>query len=377
MSDLFNILSVIFFFQKTPTRTIRINAHKPGGDVKTLNLMLFGAALATSSTFSAIAKAESVTVGMFGGNWGEAFTKCVAEPFTKATGIKVIPEIGTSTVNLSKLEQQRAAPVIDALWMDSGVSELAMASGVIDTLNPTNIPNLKNVVPEGIDKRDGAIFAVSTGFYAVGIAYNTKELKTPPTSWSDLWQPNVANGLTFPSPANALGVPTIFFLNAISHQPGGIDGTFKRLQSLNASQYYDSSGAAANALQSGEVVAAVFNSAPTWDLNDRGLPLAFVAPKEGAWGGDVRLHLVKGARNKAAAEKFINAAITPEASTCLATKLYLGPSVKDVKVSPDVARKLPWGASGSVKDLKFLDWWEINKQRASLVDRWNREIAHK
>lgn len=345
--------------------------------MKSLKLILLGAVVATGSSFAVNASADSVTVGWFGGNWGEAFNQCVGEPFTKATGIKVIPEIGTSTVNLSKLEQQRAAPAIDAVWMDSGVSELAMASGVIDTLDPTQIPNLANVVPEGIDKRDGSIFAVSTGFYAVGIAYNTKEVKTPPTSWSDLWRPDIASELTFPSPANALGVPTIFFLNAIGNQSGGMDGTFKRLKAMNASQFYDSSGAAANALQSGEVTAAVFNSAPTWDLSDRGLPLAFVVPKEGAWGGDVRLHLVKGTRNKTAAEKFINAAITPEASACLAKKLYLGPSVKDVKVSPEVARKLPWGANGTVKNLKFLDWWAINKQRAALVDRWNREIANK
>ncbi|MEX4005064.1 ABC transporter substrate-binding protein [Paraburkholderia sp. EG285A] len=345
--------------------------------MKSLKLILLGAVLATGGSFGGNASAESVTVGWFGGNWGEAFNQCVAEPFTKATGIKVIPEIGTSTVNLAKLEQQRAAPSIDAVWMDGGVSELAMGSGVIDTLDPSRIPNLGTVVPEGIYKRDGSISAVSTGFYAVGIAYNTKELKTPPTSWNDLWRTDLANELTFPSPANALGVPTIVFLNAISKEPGGMDETFKRLKTLKASEFYDSSGAAANALQSGEVTAAVFNSAPTWDLADRGLPLAFVSPKEGAWGGDVRLHLVKGARNKAAAEKFINAAITPAASACLANKLYLGPSVQGVKVSPEVARKLPWGTNGSVKDLKFLDWWDINKQRAALVDRWNREIAHK
>ncbi|MHA6844839.1 ABC transporter substrate-binding protein [Ralstonia syzygii] len=345
--------------------------------MKSFKRMVMGGSVIAGSLLAMNASAESVTIGWFGGNWGEAFSQCVAEPFTKATGIRVIPEIGTSTVNLSKLEQQRSAPAIDAVWMDSGVSELAMASGVIDTLDPARIPDMNSVVPEGVYKRDGNIFAVSTGFYAVGIAYNTKELKTPPNSWNDLWRADMANELTFPSPANALGVPTVFFLNAINNQPGGMDATFKKLKALKASQFYDSSGAAANALQSGEVVAAVFNSAPTWDLNDRGLPLAFVAPKEGAWGGDVRLHLVKGARNKAAAEKFISAAITPEASACLAKKLYLGPSVKNVKVSPDVARKLPWGATGSVKDLKFLDWWEINKQRAALVDRWNREIAHK
>jgi putative spermidine/putrescine transport system substrate-binding protein len=61
----------------------------------------------------------------------------------------------------------------------------------------------------------------------------------------------------------------------------------------------------------------------------------------------------------------------------LAEKLYLGPSVKDVTVKPDTARKLPWGEKGSVKDLQLFDWTEINALRAKIVDTWNREIARK
>jgi putative spermidine/putrescine transport system substrate-binding protein len=61
----------------------------------------------------------------------------------------------------------------------------------------------------------------------------------------------------------------------------------------------------------------------------------------------------------------------------LAEKLYLGPSVKGVQVKADVARKLPWGEKGSVKDLKLFDWMQINEQRSKIVDTWNREIARK
>src|SRR5215813_1898851 len=168
-------------------------------DMRAIGVLVAGTVLAAS------ASAQSLTVGWFGGNWGDAFNQCVAEPFTKATGIKVIPEIGTSTVNLAKLEQQKSAPVIDAVWMDGGVSELAMAAGVVDSLDVTTIPNMKNVVPEGVYTQNGSTFAVSTGFYAVGLAYNTKEVKSPPTSWSDLWKPEFANMVMFPSPANALG----------------------------------------------------------------------------------------------------------------------------------------------------------------------------
>jgi putative spermidine/putrescine transport system substrate-binding protein len=51
--------------------------------------------------------------------------------------------------------------------------------------------------------------------------------------------------------------------------------------------------------------------------------------------------------------------------------------VTGTNVSAETAKKMPWGASGSVKDLKFLDWWDINSKRAELIERWNREIARK
>ncbi len=318
---------------------------------------------------------KSVTIGLFGGNWGDAFTACIVEPFTAATGITVVPEIGTSTVNLSKVQQQAGAQVIDAFWMDGGVSEVGMAAGVLDHLDPASIPNIANLVPQALYSHEGENLAVSTGYYAFGIAYNSDEVKTPPTSWADLWSADFANAVTFPAPANALGIPTVFFLSHVMNG-GDFDATFKQLGELKAALFYDSSGAAANAFQTGEAVIGAFNSAPAWGLNDQGLPLQFVVPKEGAWGGDVRLHLVKGAPNKEAAEQFINFALTPEASACLAAKLYLGPSVKGAEVPAEVAAKLPWAEGGSVDDLTMLDWWEINKQRAELVDRWNREVGN-
>src|SRR4029434_1735887 len=102
-----------------------------------------------------------------------------------------------------------------------------------------------------------------------------------------------------------------------------------------------------------------------------------VVPKEGAWATDARLHLVKGTPKQEAAQRFIDQALTAEASNCRADQLYLWPSVKGVALKPETARKLPWGEKGSVKDLLLFDWTEINALRARIVDTWNREIARK
>ncbi|MGC7406547.1 ABC transporter substrate-binding protein [Pandoraea pneumonica] len=346
-------------------------------------IALAATAIATTASlvsFGAYAQSsrERITVAMYGGNWGDAFKACVAEPFTKATGITVTPEIGTSTTTLAKLQQQKNSPTIDVAWLDGGISELAFDAGVVDNLDPAAIPNLKNVNAKGVYRNGNTTYAVSSGYYSLGLTYSTKSVKTPPTSWKDLWKPEYAGAVTVPSPSNSAGVPFVIFLaHVLGVDPSNLGPVYSKLASLDASLFYDSSGAATNAFQSGEAIIGAHFNVGAWDLIDKGVPIGFVVPKEGVWATDARLHLVKGTRNKAAAEKFINTALTPEAASCLASKLYLGPAVAGVKVSPDVARKLPWGANGSVDDLKLFDWSMINARRAEITSAWNRQVSAK
>lgn len=324
----------------------------------------------------AAAQPQSITVAWYGGNWGDAFRACVAEPFTKATGIGVNAEIGTSTVTLAKLQQQKGSPTIDAAWMDGGISELALAADVLDNLDAGAIGNLSNALPEAVYKSGPTTYAVGTGYYSLGLTYNTKEVKETPSSWNDLWKKEFEDAVTIPSPSNSAGAPFVMFLSQIWNGPDGdLSETFKKIKDLKAALFFDSSGAATNAFQSGEAIIGAHFNVGAWDMADKGLPIGFVVPKEGAWATDARLHLVKGSSKKEAAQKFIDQALTPAASACLAEKLYLGPSVKGVELKADVARKLPWGEKGSVKNLKLFDWTQVNGQRGKIVDTWNREIA--
>jgi putative spermidine/putrescine transport system substrate-binding protein len=347
--------------------------------IKRILVVLAAAAINGSPIFAQTAASPgTLSVAWYGGNWGEAFNSCVAQPFTKATGVQVIPEIGTSTVTLAKLQQQKASPTIDVAYMDGGISELAQAAGVLDNIDAKNVPAIANLVPEGIYRHDGETFAVSSGYYSFGIVYNTQKVKKAPTSWDGLWSPEFEEAVAVPSPSNSSGVPFVMFLQKIwTPQSQDLAPTFKRLRALKAALFFDSSGAASNAYESGEALIGVHFSVGAWDLADKGLPFAFVVPKEGVWGTDVRLHLVKGSPHKAAAEKFINMALSAQTSGCLADKLYLGPAVKGVQVSPGTAKKLPWREGGSVHDLRLFDWNEVNAKRAAIVDTWNREIAVK
>ncbi|MBD9650309.1 ABC transporter substrate-binding protein [Ensifer sp. ENS09] len=344
---------------------------------KTILLATVASVVGLPQTGLAQSAPQSITVAYYGGNWGEAFDACVAQPFTKATGIRVVAEIGNSTTTLSKLQQQTGNAVIDVAYMDGGISEIAEAAGVLAPIDLATLSNSAALQPQAAYKNGDHVFAVSAGYYSLGLIYNTSEVTEAPQSWQELWNDAYAGAVAIPSPNNSAGVPFVIFLaGAFGDTSETMDATFAKLKSLDSGLLYDTSGAASNAFQSSEIVIGAHFNVGAWDLIDAGLPIGFVVPKEGVWATDARMHIVKGTKNPEAAAKFIDTALTPEAATCLAKKLYLGPAITGVALSADVERKLPWGTGGSIKTLHLFDWAKVNAMRPAITDRWNREIAN-
>ncbi|HEU4379041.1 MAG TPA: ABC transporter substrate-binding protein [Hyphomicrobiaceae bacterium] len=341
--------------------------------ILSVTLLVTGCLLA-----SPVSAQQRLTVATYGGNWGEAQKACILDPFAKASGVQVAQETSVSTVTYNKLKQQKGNPSIDIAWIDGGISELAAADGVVATIDAAKVANVAGLIDEAVYKKDGKIYALSTGFYALGIAYNTAELKTPPQSWWDIWKPEYAGKITLPSPVNAAGIP--FFAHIIGLTGGTLDNpaaAVDKLKAIKVSSYYDASGVAQAALQSGEAIAAAYYNTATWAIADKGLPIAFVVPKEGAPANDIRVHIADGTKNLDAALAFVNYTIGDEAMNCLAEKLYIGPPTKQAKIGEQAKARMPWGASGSVKNLAIPNWDAINAKRQALTETWNRQVAGK
>lgn len=347
---------------------------KPASQKKLIQA-LCAVGLGITASF-AQAQAQEIRVAWYGGNWGDAFNTCIAEPYTARTGVTVIPEIGTSNTSLAKLRQQQSKPVIDVVFLDGGISELAQADGLLAPIEPEKVPAIAGLHEAAIYKDGNDIFATSVGYYSLGLTYNKNEISQPPTSWEALWDPEYAGAVVIPSPANSAGVPFVAFLAGISNTPlDALGPVYEKLHKLDVASYFDSSGAASNAFQSGEAVIGAHFNVGAWDLADKGLPIGFVVPKEGVWATDARLHLVKNGPAPEAALQFINEAMTPAAAECLAERLYLGPAVKTAVAPESVAEKMPWGRNGSIANLNLLDWRQINERRAEITDAWNREVV--
>ena len=320
---------------------------------------------------------QTLTVAVYGGEWGEAISKAILKPFEQKTGVRIVVDPGVSTLTLSKLKQQKGNPVIDVAWIDGGVSELALDDGLLEMLNTKAMASVANMVPEAVYKsKTGEVFAFSTGYYALGLVYNKEKVKSPPGSYMDLWKAEFAGKMTLPSPANAMGVPLFIVLAQIN---GGSINNMKPavdvLKKAKPATFFDTSGIATNLFQSGEVIVGAHYASAAWFMADKGLPIAYTVPMEGAVSGDIRVHVVKGTKNRAIAEKLADYAVSAEAQKALAEILYVAPVAKGVELSAKARERMPYGSGGSMKDLRILDWQAVNAKRADLTELWNKEVG--
>jgi putative spermidine/putrescine transport system substrate-binding protein len=290
----------------------------------------------------------------------------------------VVPQPGVSHVTLAKLTQEKDDPQVDVAWIDGGISDEAEARGLLAHLDPGKVKNIADMVPEGVYKNDkGEIFALGTGFFSLGLVYNTEAVKTPPTSWNDLWDEKYKGQVTLPNAQNTLS----FFLAMIENFGGSIDNPgpyIEKLKALDAVAFFDSSGQATNLFESGEVIIGAHYAQAAWTIADKGLPISFVVPVEGAPADDIRIHAVKnGPAGPELAEQFIDYAVSAESATCMANTLYVGPATKGVELSEKARARMPWGPEGSVANLKLQDWSKLNSRRQEFLDIWTNNISQR
>ena len=125
----------------------------------------------------------------------------------------------------------------------------------------------------------------------IGIAYNPKKVKTPPTSWEDLWKPEYKGRVGITGLGSSLGTA---FMVEIAKMNGGsetnIEPAFEAMKKLlpNVGAISPSPGALAALFQQGEIDIA-FNY---WNnvalLAAKGVDIAFASPKTGAVAGPLQ-----------------------------------------------------------------------------------------
>ena len=333
------------------------------------------AAVAALAAPAAARAQQELTVIVYGGSFEEGWKRAVIEPFQRANpDVRVRIATGLTMQTAALMRAQRDDVRVDVAMMDEVGAAQANAENLFEPLSPATVPNVEALYPQFRVPGDPY-----TKFMYVSqvIAYDRGRIRTPPTSFRDLWRPEYRNRVAIPGIDTSHGV--MLLLMAAQMNGGGernIDPGFVALRQLAPSlvTFWNQHAQVSQMFTQGDIWITTWTSDRAQGLIDSGGNIGWVIPQEGAQIIDSTIGVARGTRRLDAARRYVNFVLGEEAQAANARHTYLVPVNRNVRLPEEVARKLPAGEE-TLRRLVTADWNHINTQRPQWTDRWNREIA--
>ena len=346
--------------------------NKPGFAIGRRSLLGSASALVVIGAPSILrAQAKEVVIG--GAASHKPFLDAVVIPeVEKKFSCKIVFEGTRSLVNLEKMQKNKDKQYLSIVMMDDPVMIPAVKEGLLDPLTPAKAANMKFLKP-GTIHMDGMWVNYLQPW--LGIAYNPKVMAKPPTSWAEIYDPKYKGRIILPSLQNTEGLANLFM--AASLQTGkpveeaqnDIDAAFKKLVTLkpNLLTAYTQMPQAYNLLEQGEgfMIASAISQVAL-DRKASGATVDIAVPSEGIFSMPSGIAVVKGAPQMELAFAIINEMIGADLQSKLAAVTASLPTNSEAKV--------PAGMPTNAK-MHSTDWANVAANRASWVQRWDREMA--
>ena len=254
-------------------------------------------------------------------NWGEYIsdgsegTYNVIAEFEALTGIRVNYETYDSNESMYAKLKSGATNYDVIIPSDYMIARLA-DEGMLEKLDFSKIPNYKY-----IDDKYKGLFYDPNGEYTaaytagyVGLIYNTEIVEEVPDSWSLMWDEKYIGTILMPNnPRDAFGVSQYllgFSVNSYNEEEWYSALTKLKEQKPLVKGYVMDE--IFNKMESGDAAIAAYYAGDFLTMYGQNDSLAFVYPKEGTNVFVDAMCIPKGAKNKAAAELFINFMLEPE-----------------------------------------------------------------
>ena len=326
-------------------------------------------------TQGAYAQEQTLVVGGYGGSFQTLMEKLVIPQFEKDHDVKIQFVAGNSTENLARLQAQKDNQELDVVILDDGPMYQADALGFCAPIKSApvldDVYDLARIGPNSI----------GLGFVATGFAYNTKWFKDKgweaPSSWKDLEDQKFSGILSVPPITNTYGLHTLVMMARLNG--GGeknIDPGFKAMANKvapNVLVFEPSSGKMSELFQSKSIALSIWGSGRVKSLADTGFPVKFAYPKEGAVALMIAGCPVVGSNVPDEAQAFLDYLLQPDIQVKMADAMGAGPVNKKAKLSPRLAKVLPYGPD-QISKLVKVDWDTINRNREEWTQRWSRQV---
>lgn len=321
---------------------------------------------------------KTLNINSFGGTFQEAVQSVVVDPFEQANDAQVSITTAISSEALTLLRSSpEGQPALDVAYMDLVPIYQAKAAGLLQPMDRSKIPSLGEMYPLAVDE-DG--YWVAELVSMTGIAYNTEHVKTPPTSWQELWDTQYEGRVAI---SNVSGTAGYQFLAQMARIHGGsetdIDPGFEALKDLkpNLAAIYNTPDEMSRLLSSGEAWLGPWYADRLSSLKRQGAPVAFVTPEEGAIAILSSMCIPKGTSQLDLAHNYIDFQISAEVNKKFITTIAEGPTNSTVELDQAFLddNYIPYGTE-AIEKLVALDNQAIAESLADWVTRWDAEIAN-
>lgn len=289
--------------------------------------------------------------------------------FKQASGIEVRVISLSTNEALARLRAESANPTFDVWYGGTGDPHYeAFKEAYTEWYKVKSYKDLYATMKDAIGTTYTPLYQGLLGF-----GYNPNVMKEKglpiPKCWKDLSNP-AYKGLIQVANPNTSG--TAYTMIATLVQLFGEDEAFNVMKSFhrNVSEYTRSGAAPRIALGRGEIAIGIQFMHDLVDFKKQGFPIEIVAPCEGTGYEIGGLSLVRGAKNKANGQAFMDWAVTPAAqSMTMKLGAYSLPSNTKTPLVDDVP---------DPKDFKLIKY--DNKKygdptlRDRLIARWTKEV---
>ncbi|WP_294641199.1 polyamine ABC transporter substrate-binding protein [uncultured Aureimonas sp.] len=323
------------------------------------------AALGATLALSGIARAEDMVFTSWGGTTQDAQKAAWADKFTAETGTNVLMDGPTDYGKLKAMVEANGV-TWDAVDVEGDYAVQAGKQGLLEPLDFTVIDKTK------LDPRFVTDHSVGSFYYSFVIGCNADAVSACPKTWADLFDTAKFPGKRTFYKWSAPGVIEAALLAdgvpADKLYPLDLDRAFKKLDTIKSDIIWWSGGAQSQQLlASAEAPIGSFWNGRLTALAADGITV------ETSWDNNITaadsLVVPKGAKNKAAAMKFIALASSPQAQADMAAATGYAPTNLDsaALMDPTIAKTLPDQQKAAQVNADMNYWAE---HRDEIGTRW-------
>lgn len=305
--------------------------------MKKSKLILFLVSVLIVTAVTAGCGSDKPTVNVY--NWGDYIDMDVLKQFEDEYGIRVLYDTYATNEDLY-VKVKQGGSSYDVIIPSDYMLERMKNEGLLQTVNMDNIPNLSNVEDRflNLDYDVNNEYSVPYMWGTVGIIYNTTMVDKPLESWADLWDEQHKGKIVMLNSQRDTLMVALLKLG-YSMNTRNIDELNQAKDELIKQKplvYAYLGDEVKDIMVGGDAAIAVVWSGDAVTMKGNNPDLEYVIPSEGTNLWFDAMAIPKNAKNKDAAEKFIDFMTRPDIAAKNAEYIgYSSPIPEAVKLLPE------------------------------------------